>query len=78
MATRIDPSELASTKLFDEFKRYWRIVSRQLGCISGSGASLEAIMEWGKEFVEYFISIRLHFLSDAILMHCNAGAPHGT
>jgi hypothetical protein len=55
-------------KLSDKFKQFHNMVKHQLRCMPGPGAALEVIEEWGKEFVEYFVSICLCLLSDAKLM----------
>ena len=68
MSSRVDPSQLASTKLSDDFERFRSMVERQLRRRPGSGASLEVIEDWGKEFVEYFVSICLRRSFNAILI----------
>src|SRR5882757_6400187 len=68
MSSCVDPSQLASTKLSDDFERFRSMVERQLRHMPGPGASLEVIEDWGKEFIEYFVSICLRFSSNVILM----------
>jgi len=67
MSSCVDPSQLASTKLSDNFEHFRNMVQRQLRRMPGPGVSLEVIKDW-EGVREYFVSICLRFSSDAILM----------
>ncbi len=46
----------------DDFDRFRSMVERHLRRMPGSGSALAVIEDWGKEFVEYFVSICLRSL----------------
>jgi hypothetical protein len=56
MSFHVDPSQLASMKLSDEFARYQRMVDRRARNPPLPGTSIEGIEEWGREFVDNFVS----------------------
>jgi hypothetical protein len=68
MSSSIDPSQLALTMLSDEFEQYHRMVDRQARHPPLPGTPLERIEDWGKEFVDNFVSIWLRFLFDVVLI----------
>src|SRR6267154_634122 len=68
MSSQINQSQLASTKLLDDFERFRKMVEHHLRRRPGPGVVINVIEEWGREFVEYFVSICLCFLFDATLI----------
>src|SRR5882762_847578 len=69
MSSHVDPSQLASTRLSDEFARYQRMVDRRVRNLPPPGSSLERIEEWGREFVDSFVSILV-----SLLVRCRVDA----
>jgi hypothetical protein len=56
MSSHVDPSQLASMRLSDKFARYQRMVDHRARNLPPPGTSIERIEEWGREFVDNFVS----------------------
>jgi hypothetical protein len=68
MSSHVDPSQLTLTRLSNKFEQYHGMVDRQVRRPPVPGMPLEHIEEWGREFVDNFVSICLCFLFNAALI----------